>query len=150
MNRRVRQGAGLVLAAALALTMAACRARPDVRVLADERLAAPLQQIVALYEERAKQRVHVAYTSRGRMDVMLVSGKDDIILADAAQIDARPATGGLDRTTRRDFAAGGAGERYGVILRERAAARAEVQAFWRFVTEAEARAILGSAGFSAP
>lgn len=135
--------------AGLVLLAAACRARPDVRVLADERLAAPMDQIAALYTERTGQRVHVALVTPGRMDVMLVSGKDDLAFAAADQVDARPATGGFDRASRRDFARRGE-QGYAVIVRERAAARAEVRAFWLFATEAEARAILASTGFIAP
>lgn len=146
MNRRRDAVAAVALAMVL---VAGCRERPDVRVLADERLSAPLDQIVALYEQRTRRRVRVALISAGRMDVMIVSGRDGLIFADAAQVDARPATGGLDRATRRPFAARGA-ERYAVIVRERAAGDAEVQAFWRFALDAEARAILASTGFTAP
>jgi ABC-type molybdate transport system substrate-binding protein len=135
--------------AGLVLLATACRPRPDVRVLADERLAAPLDQIAALYTERTGQRVHVALASRGRMDVMLVSGKDDLAFAAVDQVDARPATGGFDRASRRDFARGG-GQGYAVIVRERAAARADVRAFLLFATDTEARAILASTGFNAP
>jgi ABC-type molybdate transport system substrate-binding protein len=144
------RGLAVVVVAAAVLAGAACRPRPDVRVLADERLAVPMAQIVALYEQRTRRQVHVALSSRGRMDVMLVSGKDDMIFAEAAQVDARPATGGLDRASRRDFAAREGTESYAVIVRERAAGRAEVRAFWQFALEAEARAILESAGFAAP
>lgn len=136
-------------ALALAVALAGCRERPDVRVLADERLAGALEQIAALYEHRTGQRVHLAVSTRGRMAVMLVSGKDDLAFAEAGQVDARPATGGFDLASRRDFAARGA-ERFVVIVRGRAAGRAAVQAFWRFATDAEARDILASAGFSAP
>jgi ABC-type molybdate transport system substrate-binding protein len=138
------------MAAGVLLAGAACRSGPDVRVLADDRLAAPMDQIVALYEQRTGQSVHVALSSRGRMDVMLVSGKDDLILAEAAQVDARPATGGLDRASRREFALGGDAERYVVIIRERATGQAGVRAFWQFVLDDEARAILASTGFRAP
>ncbi len=138
-------------AAALVLIVAAvgCRPRPDVRVLVDDRLAGPVEQIAVLYEQRTGQHVHLAVVSRGRMAVMLVSGRDDLAFAEADQVDARPVTGGLDRDSRRDLAVRGH-ERYAVILRDRASGRPEARSFWRFSVDAEARDILASAGFSAP
>lgn len=150
MNDRARLAAAAILALAVLLPLTACRPRPDVRVLADERLAAAVDQIAALYAERTGQRVHVALSSPGRMEVMLVSGKDDIAFAAAGQADARPATGGFDAGFRRDFARGAAGDAYAVVVRERAASRPEVRAFWLFALDDEARAILSSAGFDPP
>lgn len=143
----------LALALVLALAgQAACRARPDVRVLADERLGPALDQIVALYEARAGQRVRLALASRGRIDVLLVSGNDDVVVCEAAQLDARPLSIGVDGSSRRLVGRLAGGARVDAALRVRAGRSPSARAFLRFIEDAEARAVFASAGLdvSAP
>lgn len=141
-----RRATATVLLVLLALTAPACRARPDVRVLADERLAIALDQIVALYEARAGQRVRLALASRGRIDVLLVSGNDDVVVCEAAQLDARPMSIGVSADGRRPLGRLREGERVDVAVRVRALGSPSARAFLRFLLDEEARAILASAG----
>lgn len=133
----------------IAVLAAACRERPDARLLADERLAGAVEEIVFLYSQRTGQRIRVALASPERLGVMLPNGKDDLVLAEARQLDARPATSGLDRDSRREVASRD-GDRFAVVMRHHALEKRDARAFWLFLQGSEAGAILSSKGFHAP
>jgi hypothetical protein len=130
--------------------LAGCAERPDVRVLADERLRMPVEEAANLFEMRTGRRVRTTFASAGRVGVLLHTASHHLILAEAAQLAAHPVTSEFEARTKFAIGQTEQGVGYACMLSRRSAGSEEPRRLWQFLQESETRAIFDAAGVRLP
>jgi hypothetical protein len=139
-----------LVATALAVWMGGslvgCGQRPDVRVLADERLRRPVEEAVTLFEMRTGRRVRTTFASAGRVGVLLHTASHHVVIAETPQLAAHPVTSEFEASTKVPVGQTDAGVAFACMLSRRSLAAEEPRRLWQFMQESEARAIFDAAG----
>lgn len=117
-----------------------------MRLLADERLRPPLEELIGLYEMRTGQRVRQTFVSPERLALLLKTGAHDVALGDRSLVMANPVTTEFDRSTYITVGISGAGVEFGCVLRRSSEQHSPSWAVWNFLRDAEARSVFNAAG----
>ena len=130
-----------------ALAVGGCLRRPDVRVLVDARLEAPVAELLALYEMRTGGRVSATYASEQRVRVLLATGSQDVALLEATAFDEVPVSSPFPRDAQRVLATDPAGHVFRLGVRGAPASEAG-RRLARFLGDQEAAQRLAASGLT--